>query len=541
MNKIKISIIGLFTILVYSNSSAQICNADFLYGMNQNTVSFFDSSYSQGNYGTYWTFGDGQSSTKKNPTHTYNSNGTYTACLIIVDSINNCTDSACYSIKIGNNTPKCNAKFTFGNNGGYVSFSPKSVSPSTSYFWSFGNSKTSNLKSPTHQYTKSGYYYVCLTVKDSASNCTDYFCDSIFVSIQNNNGCDASFSYKKSGSDVNFFSFDSISSYHYWDFGDGKSSTQINPKHTYSKDGSYTVCLIVSDSLKSCLDSFCKTIDIKTNTIKCNASWGYGDSGLLVNFYHKAQSSQSTQYLWDFGDNNTSTLRNPVHTYSKPGSYTVCLVVGDSLNNCMDTFCQKIKVDSLHNKKCQASFYTAIDSSQKYTLFLIQNSTGTSANTTYLWDFGDGTKSNKKKPNHQYKNFGLYNVCLTISDNNQNCSSIYCDSVGMDANGKLLKLDGFNLIVLDEDELSILNPISKNLVFSIYPNPTTGIFNLNLGDDVQLIGDIEIYNINGQKVLSIKAEKNGTEINASALENGSYYMKAKTSKGLANGRIIISQ
>ena len=62
---------------------------------------------------------------------------------------------------------------------------------------------------------------------------------------------------------------------------------------------------------------------------------------------------------------------------------------------------------------------------------------------TYSWSFGDGGTSTKRNPTHKYRAFGSYWVCLTIADSTLNCTSTYCDSLGLDSTGRLLKADGF--------------------------------------------------------------------------------------------------
>ena len=94
---------------------AQQCQADFSYMQNGSTTIFTDLSTINSGWSTNysvtwdWDFGDGNSSTQQNPTHTYTNNGIYTPCLTVTyfDStiINWCTSVYCDSILIGNSIP----------------------------------------------------------------------------------------------------------------------------------------------------------------------------------------------------------------------------------------------------------------------------------------------------------------------------------------------------------------------------------------------------------------------------------------------------
>ncbi|MBO6517372.1 MAG: T9SS type A sorting domain-containing protein [Bacteroidia bacterium] len=150
---------------------------------------------------------------------------------------------------------------------------------------------------------------------------------------------------------------------------------------------------------------------------------------------------------------------------------------------------------------CDASYYLALDTSTLYNLYVVNNSTGTTSNTSYLWSFGDGDSSTQKHPTHKYSTFGLYELCLTITDTAANCFSTYCDSIGLDSNGKLLKADGFTITVLDEDDLVGVRKIEEMGTARAYPNPTQGKLTLELSETVQHGVSVTVRNALGQMVL----------------------------------------
>jgi PKD repeat protein len=112
-----------------------------------------------------------------------------------------------------------------------------------------------------------------------------------------------------------------------WDFGDGSTSTLRQPTYTYTTPGTYTVKLTVSGAGGS--TSATKTITVTTPAAPVAAFSATPTSGpapLAVTFTD-ASTGSITTWAWDFGDGSTSTLRQPTHTYTTPGTYTVKLTV----------------------------------------------------------------------------------------------------------------------------------------------------------------------------------------------------------------------
>ena len=116
-----------------------------------------------------------------------------------------------------------------------------------------------------------------------------------------------------------------------WQFGDGFSSSQQNPTHTYASAGTYTVQLSVTgggaSSSTNRLVSVAAPIPV---TPPASAAFAFGPSspksGESVSFTDQSSGSP-TQWFWWFGDGNTSTSKNPSHAYANAGTYTVTLQV----------------------------------------------------------------------------------------------------------------------------------------------------------------------------------------------------------------------
>lgn len=133
-----------------------------------------------------------------------------------------------------------------------------------------------------------------------------------------------------------------------WDFGDSTYSAEQHPVHTFPATGTYTVCLSIFnyDSLMPCLDFYCEEITIIDSVSSCQAVFTYMPNPMpsSPNTFHFTDLSQGNvdQWLWEFGDGQTSEEQHPVHQYAEEGTYQVCLTVYNTSNPglCWDNSCQ---------------------------------------------------------------------------------------------------------------------------------------------------------------------------------------------------------
>ncbi|MFK7784791.1 MAG: PKD domain-containing protein [Crocinitomicaceae bacterium] len=170
---------------------------------------------------------------------------------------------------------QCNANFSFGYsvNPGVISFGNASTGSNLSYYWEFGDGGTSILQNPQHAYLTTGIFNACLTVTTPGGGCSDTYCND--VTVVDSTICTSVFdpgnNYPSvNGNTVNFFNYQGGQLLDYfWTFGDGSTSTQDSPVHTYQSYGTYTVCLEVSytDGNYYCYDSTCQTITTIDTTI----------------------------------------------------------------------------------------------------------------------------------------------------------------------------------------------------------------------------------------------------------------------------------
>ncbi len=213
-----------------------------------------------------------------------------------------------------------------------VNFTDQSTNDPTSHGWDFGDGTTSTQQNPAKTYTNAGNYTVKLTATNSYGSDTHIKNNYIAVSIAGAAPVAAFTATPTNGTAplaVNFTdqSVNNPTSWA-WDFGDGTTSTQLNPTKTYTNAGSYTVKLTATNSYGS-------DTHIKNNYIAVSIAGAVpvaaftatptnGTAPLAVNFSDQSANSP-TSWAWDFGDGTTSTQQNPAKTYTTAGNYTVKL------------------------------------------------------------------------------------------------------------------------------------------------------------------------------------------------------------------------
>lgn len=231
--------------------------------------------------------------------------------------------------------------------------------------------------------------------------------------IQAQRGCQAAFDYVKSGQTVQFYDSSTHNVQHLnyqWSFGDNSSSQTANPSHSYANPGSYTVCLEIFDSLRTCWSRVCDTITIGSGGSTCNADFGYRFMGGTSVYFFSQSKGNNLNYQWHFGDGTTSSSSNAAKTYNNHGSYTVKLVISNA--NCKDSISKTVTLKKAPS--CKALFNVTLN---KQTASFSDKSTHP-GNARYSWNFGDGATSTQVNPTHTYSSSGTYQVSMIISDSN---------------------------------------------------------------------------------------------------------------------------
>jgi gliding motility-associated-like protein len=318
-----------------------------------------------------------------------------------------------------------------------VQFQNNSVN-SISYQWDFRDGSPLNTSfAPIHTFNNPGVYNVQLVVFNPNA-CKTRDTTYLTITVDSN----------KIASGFNFTILDSCGPYRasftntsqysktpgaagrtqfLWIWGDGTTSSSVNPGiHSFPTAGTYTVTLVMTDTgACNSPDSVRKIISV--NGVLVKASFQSPDSVCLktaLNF--QDISMNATGITWYFGDGDTSTLSQVLHTYDTPGSYTVMLIaVNPNSCNKRDTLKKTIRIRKLPT----ADFTFAPNPPISNTPIDFTNKSKNA--DRYNWAFGDGSGSTDVNPRHLFRKTGTYRVCLT-AETNEGCADSVCKTVSAD-------------------------------------------------------------------------------------------------------------
>jgi len=278
-----------------------------------------------------WDFGDGTTSSQPSPSHTYSQTGYYNVSLKVTNS-GGCSNTAARSRYVrvvdgiqpnftwNQTSAACSAPFV-------LNFINQAAGPGNLTFsWNLGNGASPAASSDTSPvnitYPATGSYDVTLQVASSLG-CSGSIKQTLTLS--NSNAVITGPDMTCINTPVTFTDGSTPAPLSVaWDFGDGTSSTDLNPSKTYSANGTYTVKL--TNTYGACTSTATKTVQVTNppapvftadKTFNCSAP-------LAVQFTDQTTPA-AAQWLWDFGDGSTSTAQNPAHTYTTLGQFTVKL------------------------------------------------------------------------------------------------------------------------------------------------------------------------------------------------------------------------
>lgn len=379
----------------------------------------------------FWNFGDpaldGDTDIVQKPSYKYTFPATYTAVLTATDK-DGCVATAAKTVRVKG--PRANfitvGKVCPPDSVSFFDISTKTDSLST-WLWKFGDKAnapgdTSNKRHPKYKFSKIGTYLVTLTVKDNIG------CSHSLTRIVEYAPPKPSFKVVPEilciGNPFNFQNYTpgGFSNKYSWRFGDGDTSALINPAHTYLDTGKYTVFLKVRRN-DGCEDSL--TIPKMVNVVKPQVNFMVNQSkGLCPPFtvdFTLTQTEDVEEYYWDFGDSSNSVAKNPIHTYTKPGFYTVSIKV-KSKGGCYDSLIKKDYI-TVGGPVGTFSFSPKQGCKPLKVSFKANNVTNAAL---YTWDYGDGLLDYviTDTVSHSYKVNGIFKPKLILTDSN-NCSLTY--------------------------------------------------------------------------------------------------------------------
>lgn len=388
----------------------------------------FDASASTEPDGTItgyaWNFGDGATATGVNPTHAYQTAGTYPVTLTVTDSDGQ-TASTAQTLSVAGPTPSFSSTPALERTP--VQFDGTASGDTTganitSITWNFGDGVTqSGTLQTTHTYSTHGSYYVTLTLTD-ANGDTSSATQQIVVADEPPTATFATTTAAPGSGQATSFDASASSdpdgtiAAYAWNFGDGATGSGATPTHVFAGPGTYTVALTVTDS-DNATATVTETVTVAGPQSQFAApaaalegtslSFAAGDPG--------PAAAAPVSYSWNFGDGAGAGGPNAIHAYATAGVYMATLSETDANGNSSAATHQVVVLDE--PPSAAFSVATRLPSTQHPVAFDAgPSSDGDGAIVSYAWNFGDGSSGAGVSPSHQFTAPGTYTVTLTVTD-----------------------------------------------------------------------------------------------------------------------------
>ncbi|MEA1874313.1 MAG: PKD domain-containing protein [Bacteroidota bacterium] len=388
----------------------------------------FEATQQISNTTYQWTFGNGQLSEESIANVQYLNAGLYDVSLFVRDS-NQCTNQLTKSDFISvENYPTANFSADSLLSVCYpfeVSFIDNSSENVSNWNWNFGNDNIiSNVENPTYTYVQPGVFDVSLIVS-TENGCADTLIKEAYIDVGGPSADIIVPDTACKGSIINF-SLDNTHNIYSatWDMGNGQFINGMDTSYSYNQAGSYhPVVLLESDALGTCSKAFEFNIEIPL----VKAVFTEKSNGICLGNKIKMENESigANCYHWNFGDGNSSTDCEPIHTYNQAGTYNnelIAKLVFEDGNYCADTSIHEITV----YPKPKSGFSSTIDNPHTCVLpksVSFRNESLGAESYHWIFDTQRPTQaaSDAVNPSYLYQNAGEHQVTL-ISTNQFSCS-----------------------------------------------------------------------------------------------------------------------
>ncbi len=497
-------------------------------------------------------------------TYTITQNGTYTYCLKLTDTCNKCDTTYCSTIKISCFPNTCNwkgrnAQFSTwdscktyngkSNVNGYINFSNKCMK----YQWKVNGNYAGNGTYMSNAITQNGTYNICVYVSDTCNKCDTVYCSKVdvtcFTQKCNWKGKYPTFKtfdscgiYKgKTNSIGAYISFNSNSNCfkYQWTINNSAVYTPFNMfVKPLTQNGTYTICVKVTDTCNKCDTTFCETRTISCFKNACNWKGRYptfktwdscktrkGDAVIYGSISFN-NSRSCFKYQWTVnGVVMPSTSASFDKIIANNGYYNICVKVTDTCNKCDTTFCEKRTINCFTNKCIWKNRITCFEVKDSCTGKYLYGKVCLATNNTTgciksQWTVGGSVIGTGNSFRYNLTKNGSYVVCVKLKDTCNNCDTTLCKTITVNC-----KTLGINTI--------------ENSNIKIYPNPANSILNIQIENAEN--SSYQMVNILGEVVLSGKLDNALNTINTNNLSNAIYILKITNNGNTQSFKIIIQQ
>ena len=480
---------GTTNVVIYAAPKASISG-------NGSICAFSTQSYSAGTTTNKysWTVSGGTISSGSGTNKigiTWGSSGKTWLKLVETNS-NSCSDSITDTITV--NALPAASTGSAGSicNGSSTSIGNTSVAGNTYSWTSKPGGFTSTSSNPSvSPYTSTTYY---LTETVTATGCSKS--DSVKITV---NPLPTPFLGKLvtplcGGTSVVYGTKGNTGSSYSWTIGNGTITSGAGTDSinvNWNNGPGFGPIKVVETNAAGCKDS---AIDSIVINMKPTAKYFVGKTcfGSATSFADS--STYHNKQTWYFGDGNTSTSKNPSHTYTSTGKYTVSLAIKNAVG-CYDSSGTIINIAPVPN----AHFTSKLTGKRIYD-FRADDTTYSS--TSYLWDFGDSSSANGFNTVHAYSADSTYKIQLII--NNSGCTSSFDSSMVI-----------FTGIAETNQATDIFN-------LDIYPNPFNEITTLQyeLGFSAKI--KIAVYAMDGKLITTLAEQQQSAGIHQFILRPDNY-------------------
>lgn len=356
-----------------------------------------------------WDFGDGKTSTEKNPVHVYTTGGIKTVTLTA--NIPGCSIGKSYDLEILSGP---NVDFSAVNlcQGDEVNFTNLSSGDNiSSYKWDFGNGYTSTLQHPKVFYETSGTYNVSLTVKNTLG-CENVLVKPITIhalpvtNFINELAC--------SGGPVQFLDRSTVANANIeswkWTIED-KVYNVKDPIHTFSQSGSFPVKLTVTSNF-GCFSSTTKNIEV-LKAPEADFATQPGCIGSITSFTDTSidhDQSGINEWYWII-DNKEYFVQNPEYLFTVAGTYDVQLTI-TSGSFCQSTVVKQVTINPVPEAEYTYTAACVGDPTYFKEEVLIE---GDDQVIEWKWNFDNVATSDSKEPNFTFTTGGNHTVSLEVT------------------------------------------------------------------------------------------------------------------------------